>query len=300
LSPRPVIIDTDPGTDDALAIAIALQSPELEILGLTTVAGNVSIADATRNALSVLQALGRPDIGVWEGADGPPEGIPRYAYRFHGETGLTVDLGTPIATPQQGTAVDFIVEAARKYPGALEIIALGPLTNIAAAMNSDADLPALIRRIGVMGGAFDCPGNVTPHAEFNFYCDPASAERVLNSGVRAIVIGLDVCDRVQVGPDASGLASGDSLAARLSTRLLDAWLLSHQGDRFSMCDPLAVAVALDPALATLRTGKVSMTVPGNERGRSTFSKDNRSVDVAFDIDVTGALAAIESRGFGGD
>jgi purine nucleosidase len=300
LSTRPVVIDTDPGTDDALAIAIALQAPELEVLGLTSVAGNVTLADATRNALSVLQALGMSGIGVWEGADGPPEGIPRYAYRFHGETGLTVDLGTPDATPQQGPAVEFIVEEARQAQGALEIIALGPLTNIAAAMDAEPELPTLISRIWVMGGAFECPGNVTPHAEFNFYCDPASAERVFNSGVRATVIGLDVCDRVQVGPDASDLAKGDSLAAKLSTRLLDAWLLTHPGDRFSMCDPLAVAVALDPALATLTTGKVSMTVPGEGRGRSSFSEGVGSVEVAFDIDVAGALKAIERLGFGGD
>ena len=224
MSTRPVIIDTDPGTDDALAIAIALQASELEVLGLCSVAGNVSLTDATRNALSVLQAMDRTDIGVWEGADGPPEGIPRYAYRFHGETGLTVDLGTPVESPQQGPAVEFIVEKARQAQGALEIIALGPLTNVAAAIDADPDLPALIRRIWVMGGAFDCPGNVTPHAEFNFYCDPAAADRVLNSGVRATVIGLDVCDRVQVGPGVSGLAGGDSPAALLSTRLLDAWL----------------------------------------------------------------------------
>ncbi len=300
MSTRPVVIDTDPGTDDALAIAIALQSSELEVLGLTTVAGNVSLTDATRNALSVLQALDRTDIGVWEGADGPAEGIPRYAYHFHGETGLTVDLGTPVASPEPSPAVDFIVETARKATGALEIIALGPLTNIAAAIDADPELPTLIRRIWVMGGAFDCPGNVTPHAEFNFYCDPAAADRVLNGDIPATVIGLDVCDRVQVGPDASGLARGESPAARLSTSLLDAWLLSHRGERFSMCDPLAVAVALDPELTTLRTGRVSVTKPGDERGRSTFSEGNRGVDVAFDVNVVGALAVIERHGFGGD
>jgi inosine-uridine nucleoside N-ribohydrolase len=295
---RPVIIDTDPGTDDALAIAIALGASEFDVLGLTSVAGNVTIADATRNALRLLEAFDRTDIGVWEGADGPVGGVPQYAYHFHGETGLTVDLGRPKSSPRDGEAAGFIVETARRHKGELEIIAIGPLTNVVAALEAEPELPGLLKRIWVMGGAFDCPGNVTPHAEFNFYSDPVAADRVLSSGAAVTVVGLDVCDRVQVGPGRRGFAAGDSPRAALSASLLDAWLASHAGERFSMCDPLAVAVALDPTLVTLRTGGVGVTTLGDQRGRSVFDDGRPGASVAMDVDVQRSLKAIERLAFG--
>lgn len=298
MSARPVIIDTDPGTDDALAIAMAMESPEFDVLGLTSVAGNVSIVDATRNALSVLEALGGSDVGVWRGSDGPEGGVPEYAYHFHGETGLTVDLGSPKSSPRDGEAAGFIVDSARRHEGALEIIAIGPLANVAAAIEAEPELPGLVERIWVMGGALDYPGNVTPHAEFNFYSDPVAADLVLGSGAPVTVVGLDVCERVLVGPDRRGFTAGASPGAALSASLLDAWLASHSGERFSMCDPLAVAVALDPSLVTLRNKGVSVTALGDERGRSAFDNGRPSVDVAMEVDVGRALRAIEDLAFG--
>ncbi len=148
-----------------------------------------------------------------------------------------------------------------------------------------------------MGGAIDGPGNVTSHAEFNFYCDPAAADRVLASGVPVTVIGLNVCDRVQVGPDRRGFEAGDSPGAALSTSLLDAWFLAHPGESFSMCDPLAVAVALDPSLVALRTAGVTVTTDGTERGHSAARYGGGSIDVAVDVDVERALAAIRELAF---
>ncbi len=298
MSARPVIIDTDPGTDDALAIAMAVESPEFDLLGLTSVAGNVSIVDATRNALCLLEAFDRTDIGVWQGSDGPEGGVPQYAYHFHGETGLTLDLGNPKSSPRDGEAAGFILDSARRLEGALEIIAIGPLTNVAAAIEAEPELPGLLKRIWVMGGALDCPGNVTPHAEFNFYSDPFAADLVLGSGAPVTVVGLDVCDRVQVGPGRSGLVAGDSPGTALAASLLEAWLASHAGERFSMCDPLAMAVALDPSLVTLRSEGVGVTTLGNERGRSAFDDKRPSVDVAIGVDVGRALRAIEGLAFG--
>ena len=277
---------------------MAVESPEFDVLGLTSVAGNVSIVDATRNALCLLEATDRTDIGVWRGSDGPDGGAPQYAYHFHGETGLTLDLGSPKSSPRDGEASGFILDSAKNLEGALEIIAIGPLTNVAAAIEAEPELPGILERIWVMGGAFDYAGNVTPHAEFNFYSDPVAADLVLGSGAPVTVVGLDVCDRVQVGPDRRGFAAGDSPGAALSTSLLDAWFASHAGERFSMCDPLAVAVALDPSLVTLRSGGVGVTTRGVERGRSAFDDGRPSVEVAMDVDVERALRAIEGLAFG--
>ncbi len=285
---RPVVVDTDPGTDDAIAIAMALSSPELEVLGLTTVAGNVTVAEATRNALSILEALGRSDVGVWEGSAGPPGGVPQHAYHFHGQTGLTVDLGAPRSRPRPGSAVEMIVESARSHPGALEVIAIGPLTNVADALEAEPGLPRLLRRIWIMGGAALCPGNVTPHAEFNFYSDPVAAGRVLGCGAPMTMVGLDVCDRVQVGPDRAGHPAADSLAGRL----LGEWLRIHPGERFSMCDPLAVVAALDPTLLGMRTGEVLVETEGERRGTSVVSFGDGPVDVAVEVDAPRAIDLI--------
>lgn len=299
MTPRPVIVDTDPGTDDAIAIAAALAAPGLDVLGLITVAGNVSLADATRNALSLLTAFGRPDLGVWQGADGPAGGVPQHAYHFHGPTGLTVPLDTAAASTRPGRAVEFIVESARQLGGALELIAIGPLTNVAAALDAEPGLPDLLRRIWVMGGAAHRPGNVTPHAEFNFYCDPAAADRVLGSGAPVTMVGLDVCDLVQVGPDRRGFPLGDAPHNAVSGRLLDAWLATHPGERFSMCDPLAVAIACDPSLVTLKSGAVSVISGGPESGRSVPNYDaGGPVEVALGVDVARAHRAIQSLAFG--
>ena len=285
---RPVVVDTDPGTDDAIAIAMALAPSELSVLGLTTVAGNVPLRDATRNALAILEALGRSDIGVWEGSEGPPGGVPQYAHHFHGPTGLTVDLGTPRSAPRPGTAVEMITGSARAHAGELELIAIGPLTNVSDALDSEPALPRLLRRIWVMGGAAGCPGNVTPHAEFNFYSDPAAATRVLGCGAPVTMIGLDVCDRVQVGPDGADPGLGDSLAGRLLTE----WLRTHPGERFSMCDPLAVAAAVDPSIIGLRDGEVHVQTSGERRGESGVRYGTGPVQVAVQVDSRRALESI--------
>ena len=285
---RPVIVDTDPGTDDAIAITMVLASDQLDVLGFTTVAGNVPVHQATRNALSILETLGRSDLGVWEGSDGPSGGVPQYAYHFHGETGLTVDLGQPSKGPMEGSAVESITSAARGHQGALELIALGPLTNVAEALDAEPELPCLVRRIWVMGGAANCPGNVTPHSEFNFYSDPVAADRVLNSGARVTVVGLDVCDRVRIGQDRQVFPD----PASLSGRLLDAWLEAHQGEEFSMCDPLAVAAVMDPTLLGFSAGTVRVEIDGERRGRSVFSPSDGQVEVALEVDHDRALSSI--------
>ncbi|MDD9994417.1 MAG: nucleoside hydrolase [Dehalococcoidia bacterium] len=295
---RPVVVDTDPGTDDAMAIAMALASAELKVLGLATVAGNVCLSDSTRNALLILEALGRSDVGVWPGSEGPAGGVPEYAYHFHGETGLTVDLGDPVTNPQKGSAVDLIVESAHLYPGSLELMAIGPLTNIADALDAAPELPSLVRRLWIMGGALHCPGNVTPRAEFNFYSDPEAAGRVLSSEMASTVVGLDVCGKVQVGQGGPLTPPGGSVGASLSGRLLAEWLRSHPGEKFWMCDPLAVAVALDPSVVRTSTGQICVVADGWKRGMSIARYGTGAVEIALEVEADRALSLIGELAFG--
>ena len=226
-------------------------------------AGNVCLGDSTRNALSILEALGRSDVGVWPGSEGPAEGVPEYAYHFHGETGLTVDLGDPVSDTRPGSAVDLIVESARLYSGSLELMAIGPLTNIADALDAEPELPGLVHRLWIMGGALHCPGNVTPRAEFNFYSDPHAAGRVLNSEMASTLIGLDVCGSVQVGPGVPRFPPGGSVGGALSRRLLAEWLRSHPGRN-----------VLDVRSAGSRGG--SGPVAGEDEHRSGMRRNGRS------------------------
>ena len=197
----------DPGTDDALALIAALNFPELDVLGVTTVGGNASLADTTRNALRLLEHLGS-DLPVSRGSARPLKGRFEYAYHFHGAAGLGVRLPRPRTAPTTERAVERIVRAASEHRGALTVIALGPLTNVARALRSEPSLAGWLAEVVVMGGAVEVPGNVTPHAEFNIYDDPEAANEVLASGVPARLIGLDVTMEMHLD------RSGESLGGR--------------------------------------------------------------------------------------
>ena len=189
-----VILDTDPGIDDAQAIAFAIAHPEIELLGLTTVFGNAAIDITTRNALTVLEHFNRPGIPVAKGADGPLE-IDRYpAPDFvHGHDGMgNLNLNPPVGKAVSETAAEFIVRVANEQVGEITVIAVGPLTNLAHALSLDPELPSKLKGLVVMGGTIDAPGNVSPVAEANFINDPHAANMVCGQGWPLTVIGLDV------------------------------------------------------------------------------------------------------------
>ena len=188
MNPLTVIIDTDPGVDDLLAILLAFNSSELQVDALTTVGGNCSLADATRNALRTLEVAARPDIPVYKGAARPLKGRYEYARYFHGPRGLTGRLPEPrIAAAHDAVgAVASRIESARTP---ITLIALGPLTNVARLIMRHPDAAKSISTLVVMGGAVDVPGNVTPYAEFNTYSDPEAAEIVFRSGLDVRLIG---------------------------------------------------------------------------------------------------------------
>ena len=252
LQPVRLLIDTDPGVDDAVAILMALASPELEIVGLTTVGGNVPLARSTRNALALLQAADRSDIPVARGANHPLRGSYTYAPQFHGPGGLSSRLPDPTSEPVAENAVQFLHNQLTRRTGETVLVALGPLTNLARLMREQPGALEQAKNIVVMGGAVNTPGNVTPQAEFNFYSDPVAAEIVLSSRIPVTLVDLAACRQVGINREqVLGLRSGHPLG-RLVLNLLHGWFQREPTrQRFEFYDPLALAIALEPAIATM-------------------------------------------------
>ena len=196
--PRKIIIDTDPGQDDAAAIMLALGSPELEILGITTVAGNVPLSRTSTNARIILEFCSRPEVKVFAGADRPIARPLVTAEHVHGKTGLDgPELHEPQMPLQPQHAVDFIVETLRREPaGTVTLCTLGPLTNIALALEKAPDIAGRVRELVMMGGGFFEGGNITPAAEFNIYVDPEAAAAVFAAGIPIVMMPLDVTHKV--------------------------------------------------------------------------------------------------------
>jgi inosine-uridine nucleoside N-ribohydrolase len=203
----PILIDCDPGHDDAIALLLALASPEVEVLGVTTVHGNTTLVNTTVNALKILELAGRTDIEVAAGADRPLIREPRTGAHVHGESGLDgPDLPAPAASPVAAHAVDYLAERLRATDRPVTLVPTGPLTNIALLLARHPDVAGRIERIVLMGGAI-AEGNVTPAAEFNIWVDPEAAVRVFASGMETTMVGLDVTHRALMTP-----ADADTLA----------------------------------------------------------------------------------------
>lgn len=201
MQPRKIIIDTDPGQDDAVAILLALASPdEIDLLGITCVAGNVPLALTARNARMICELAGRPDIAVFAGCDRPLGRALVTAEHVHGKTGLDgPTLPEPQMPLQPQHAVDFIIDTVRANPpGTITLCPLGPLTNIATALARAPDIASRLQEIVLMGGAYFEVGNITPAAEFNIYVDPQAAKAVFAAGVPLVVMPLDVTHKALV------------------------------------------------------------------------------------------------------
>lgn len=193
--PRKIIIDTDPGQDDAAAIMLAFGSPEeLEVLGITAVAGNVALAQTSRNVRVICELCGRTDVNIYAGADKPIARQLVTAEHVHGKTGLDgPELDEPVMPLAEGHAVDFIVETLRREAaGTVTLCTLGPLTNIAMALQRAPDIAQRIKELVMMGGGFFEGGNITPAAEFNIFVDPEAADLVFKSGIPIVMMPLDL------------------------------------------------------------------------------------------------------------
>jgi purine nucleosidase len=247
---RNFLIDTDTASDDAVAIIMALAYPDVRVLGLTTVAGNVGLEQATSNALLTAEICGS-DVPVFVGADRPLIRAHDHAHWFHGRDGLG-DNGYPAPkrAPEREHAVDAIVRLAHAEPG-LTLVTLGPLTNVALALKREPKLAGLIGRCVVMGGAPACEGNVTPAAEYNIWVDPEAARAVFRSGLPIEMIGWHVSRGASVLDDdeiaaieALGTAKAE-FAIRTNSRAREAYRVQTGEIGLSLADPTAMAVALD-------------------------------------------------------
>jgi purine nucleosidase len=291
---RKVIIDTDPGTDDAIALMMALSSPDLDVLALTTVGGNAALRHTTRNALRVLEYMGREDIPVYKGGSRPLKGRFTYGYYYHGPAGLTVRLPLPAGRPRPEAATDYIIRKTRENPGEVTLVALGPLTNVARALQREPGLARWTRELVVMGGAIEVPGNVTPFAEFNIFNDPEAAQAVFSSGIPTTLVGLDVCDDVFLTLRDKQWTLGKSRAETLARRLTDSWFASHPDEaRYSLCDPLAVMALLPDDPMTYRQATVHVeTGSSGQRGKTTGTYGSGNVRLAESVRAAAAKRAI--------
>ena len=201
MAPRKIIIDTDPGQDDAVAILLALASPdEIDVLGITAVAGNVPLNLTSRNSRIICELAGKADVPVYAGCDRPMGRPLVTAEHVHGKTGLDgPDLPEPTMPLQEEHAVDYIIDTLRaELSGTVTLCPLGPLTNIATALEKAPDIAARVQQIVLMGGAYFEVGNITPAAEFNIYVDPQAADIVFKSGIDIVVMPLDVTHKALV------------------------------------------------------------------------------------------------------
>ncbi len=292
-----VIIDTDPGVDDAIAILLALAYPGFDVIGLTTTAGNVPRGRATRNALAILDYVGRNDIPVYAGAARPVRGKFAYARHVHSPAGLTRRLPDPVTPPSNVGAVRFLAQSLLAEPDAVTVIALGPLTNLARLLKRNGRALQSAKRIVIMGGAVNFPGNATTYSEFNFFSDPTAARLVMESGIPVTLVDLAACRQVYLTRADARSLSSPNLFGKLAAELVSGWFNRDTGrEKFLMYDPLAVvaaieARALETHRLTLAVDDAGTTDDSSQWGRCTVvSGGDSNVLVAKPDGVDARLA----------
>jgi inosine-uridine nucleoside N-ribohydrolase len=289
----PLVLDVDTGTDDALALAYAIASPEIELVAITTVAGNVDVEKTTANTLSVLDWLGAGDVPVHRGASRPLVRPHRDAIYFHDEGGLG---GARLPTSTRPVGADrgpaALIRLARQRPGELTLVALGPLTNLAIALNVEPRLPELLKSVVIMGGAYSVPGNTTPAAEFNILVDPEAANQVFAASFPTLTaVGLDVTEQVALTRDDWNAVNMGSYLPRTAALLREVGrsAFSKLGrDQFALHDPLSVAAAIDPSLIAVRELAIAVDTVEPELGRTRIAGPG-TVRVAASVDFVRAL-----------
>jgi inosine-uridine nucleoside N-ribohydrolase len=257
-TPRRIILDVDTGTDDAIALGLAVRSPAIDLVAVTTVAGNVVLPITTYNTLRVLHLLGATDIPVHAGFSRPLARPLHDASDVHGNSGLgSLVLPESPARPRYPSAPQLIVDRLTAEPGAITLVCVGPLTNLAAAIALEPRLPELMAELIVMGGSLG-PGNVTPYAEFNIFCDPEAAAQVF-AACPLTMVGLDVSHQTSLNRAAwEGLAALDSPEATLVRGAAADHFHRRGKEGMYLHDPLALAMTLDPTLCEKKRGRVKV------------------------------------------
>ena len=290
--PLPIILDTDPGIDDAAAIAAALFSPELDLRLITTVAGNVSVEKTTRNALQLLH-FWQKDIPVARGAGTPLLRPPRDAAYVHGESGMEgYAFVEHQREPLDKPALLVMKEALMASPEPMTLVAIGPLTNIALLLTQYPACKAQIRRLVIMGGSAG-RGNFTPTGEFNIAIDPEAAARVFQSGLEIVMCGLDVTNKAILTPEFLDALPGLNRSGKMLHSLFSHYRSGSMGSGLRMHDLCAIAWLVRPELFTLKPCFVAVETQGQwTAGTTVVDIDGRyaqpaNVQVALDLDVEG-------------
>lgn len=278
-APRPVIIDTDPGTDDAIAIVLALRSPELAVRALTVVPGNVTSAQGVDNARRIVSLAHRCDVAIAAGAKRPlVVSLVTGSEKWHGKNGLAdVALPEPTCPLDKRWAPDLIIEMVRAAPHEITLITIGPLTNIALALEKDPGIVSLVKEVIMMGGSIS-GGNVTPAAEFNIYVDPEAAQLVFKAGWPITMVGLDVCQVTLLNRARLHTLDGQRDPLAQLVRSIGDFILRGAERRgvagSPMYDPLAVGVAIDPSLVVASPMVVDVETGGEfARGETVANRE---------------------------
>jgi purine nucleosidase/pyrimidine-specific ribonucleoside hydrolase len=300
-----IILDCDPGHDDAIALLLALASPEVALLGVTTVSGNQTLDKTTANAIRVLDHVGHGEIAVAAGAPRPLVRERHVAAHVHGETGLDgPDLPPPSRAPEPAHAIDWIATALVANPRPVTLVATGPLTNIALFLARYPELTTRVERIVLMGGAI-AEGNATPAAEFNIWADPEAAHRVFATGIDLTMAGLDVTHQALMTPVHTERLAGAGTAGKLVADLYDFYAQFHQRQYgwkgAPVHDAVAMAHVIDGTLLnTKHCGVIIDTGPELSRGRTHVDLSGRAgwepnCHVAVAIDSERFLELLISR-----
>ncbi|GJX55696.1 uridine nucleosidase 1-like protein [Tanacetum coccineum] len=308
-----IIIDTDPGIDDSMAIMMAFQTPNLEILGLTTIFGNVSTKNATRNALLLCEIAGCPSVPVAEGSSEPLKGgVPEIQDFIHGSDGLgNLNLPSPKSKKVDKSASEFLVDKVNEYPGEVSILALGPLTNLALAIKRDSSFVTKVKRVVVLGGAFFALGNINPAAEANIYGDPEAADIVFTSGANIDVVGINITTQFKMSDDdLDELRQSKGMHAQflcdISKFYRDWHVKSDAVYGIFLHDPVCFVALVRPDLFTFKKGVVRVETQGlcvghtlMDQGLKRWNSENpwtgyKPVSVAWTVNVDKVLSYIKS------
>lgn len=281
-----ILIDTDPGVDDAVALLLALQHPALEVVGITTIGGNVGIDNTTANAAGILQLVGRTDVPLHRGEDEPLLQAAGRSSTAHGADGMGgVVLPHDRANITEGSAAEFIVRTVNENPGQITLVAIGPLTNLARALQVDPEIVNKVAGVMIMGGA-EGTGNITPSAEFNFWHDPLAAKQVLEAGFSNVtIVGLDATAQVFLSPGVRELLyqldhPQATFIYDITREYADFYWKRRRLVGAELCDVLAVALLIDPSLAVTVPAHVEICDEGLCEGRSVVARIERYRDRA--------------------
>lgn len=307
-----IIIDTDPGVDDAFAILLALNSPELQVLGLTTVFGNVSVETAANNGL-ILADFSQYKVPVFKGCGKPLkkplEGYPDFV---HGEDGFG-NINWPASTTalQDEHAVEWMAKTIQDNPGEITLVALGPLTNLGTLVERYPEVVGQVKKVVLMGGSVYFPGNMSPVAEANIYNDPEAADLVFAANWSVYMVGLDVTSQVQLTKEITGRI-GDAnpglgtLLHQSADFYIDFYRAAVKAEGCYMHDPMTIAYLLDPTLLDFKPGSLRVLTEGYGIGQTTFAPEGRDFvvpgwgdrpvqHVALGVKSEAALTLLESR-----